>query len=140
MIAVQYVFNSHLDSTRYFINSLQKIEFDKTNDNESKLAERWDLALNKHKNQKNYIVSLDSLTVTGFLIVIVLVFIHLLMPFYGPSNFNIGVIIYIVAIVLFIWLIISFIVVSKAYMNIKSIKIEFKEITKQHNILKQYKE
>ncbi|SSC10462.1 DUF2207 domain-containing protein [thiotrophic endosymbiont of Bathymodiolus puteoserpentis (Logatchev)] len=134
---VQYLFTNHQTHLKDFITSLVKIDFDKDNKYDSQLEEQWESAVTECRKH-TYFINPNNSILVGFLLIISLVFIFLLNIV--VSNFvNMDIILFIMccifAIVLFIWLIANLLILRLMFKKESTIKAEFDEIEKQHQLV-----
>lgn len=134
---VQYLFTNHQTHLKDFITSLVKIDFDKDNRYDSQLEEQWESAVTECRKH-TYFINPNGSILFGFFLIISLVLIFLLNIV--VSNFvNIDIILFIVccifAIVLLMWLIANVLILKLMFKKESTIKAEFDEIEKQHQLV-----
>ncbi|CAC9586033.1 hypothetical protein [uncultured Gammaproteobacteria bacterium] len=134
---VQYLFTNHQTHLKDFITSLVKIDFDKDNKYDSQLEEQWESVVTECRKH-TYFINPNGSILFGFFLIISLVLIFLLNIV--VSNFvNIDIILFIVccifAIVLLMWLIANVLILKLMFKKESTIKAEFDEIEKQHQLV-----
>ncbi|VVH57840.1 hypothetical protein BSPCLSOX_1643 [uncultured Gammaproteobacteria bacterium] len=134
---IQYLFTNHHAHLKDFIASLVKIDFDKNNQYDLELEAQWESAVTECRKHTYFINPNDSI-LFGFFLIINLVFIFLLNIVI--SNFvNIDKILFVAccifAIALLIWLILNLWTLRRMFKKESTIKAEFDEIEKQHQLV-----
>lgn len=135
---VQYLFINHKTHLKDFIASLKEISFNEKNNFDRVLSERWELAIVTVKKHTHLINPNYSILV-GLFIIILLVSVYIAVAL---SVFNIVVnidwikiIIFIIAVLLFSWLILNSLILIQIFKKEASIKFELNSIDKQHQLV-----
>ncbi|SSC08278.1 hypothetical protein BTURTLESOX_424 [bacterium endosymbiont of Bathymodiolus sp. 5 South] len=137
---IQYLFTNHHAHLKDFIASLVKIDFDKNNQYDLKLEAQWESAITECRKH-TYFINPNNSILFGFFLIINLVFIFLLnIVISNFANFaNIDKILFfaccIFAIALLIWLILNLRTLERMFKKESTIKAEFDEIEKQHQLV-----
>ncbi len=134
LATVQYIFTNHQKHLKDFIASLKSVEFDKDNEYDLKLERQWENAINSCKRH-TYLINPNYSILFGLIIIFFLVFTYLLT--YLPYIFIVDFIKWMVfgtGVALFVWLILVFFTLIQIDKKQKSIKLEFDEIEKRHQL------
>jgi amino acid transporter len=136
---VQYLFSNHQAHLKDFISSLKKIDFNRGNKYDSELEQRWESALTNCKKHTYFINPNESILI-GFIIIVCLagVYILALNPFSDffeiKSNWLYWLIV-LISVILFSWLIANIMILNQIFKKESSIKSEFHDIEKQHQMV-----
>jgi amino acid transporter len=136
---IQYLFSNHQIHLKDFISSLKKISFDETNEYDSELERQWESALTNCK-QHTYFLNPNESILIGFIIIICLVGIYILALnpfsyFFDVSPNWLHWFIVLISVILFSWLIVNIRTLNQIFKKEDSIKSEFHDIEKQHQLV-----
>jgi hypothetical protein len=137
---IQYLFTNHQAHLKDFIASLVKIDFDKNNQYDLELEAQWESAVTECRKH-TYFINPNNSILIGFFLIIGLVLIFLLnIVISNFANFaNIDKFLFIVCciftIVLLAWLIANLLILNLMFKKESTIKAEFDEIEKQHQLV-----
>lgn len=135
---IQYLFVNHQTHLKDFIASLKEIRFNETNHFDRALAKRWELAIVTAKKH-TYLINPNYSILFGLLIIILLVSVYIavaLSVFNMAVNIDwIKIIIFIIAVLLFSWLILNSLILMQMFKKEASVKSIFGEIDKQHQLV-----
>jgi hypothetical protein len=132
---IQYLFTNHQNTLKDILSNLKKIEFKKNNGVDNALEAKWERVIHNCK-EHTYVIHPNKLIGVGFFIIlsVSLLFNYVLfavnIPYFSPS-----VILKIITGFFTSFLIIGSVLIYQIFSKESSIKKEFKNIEKQHNMV-----
>jgi hypothetical protein len=132
---IQYLFTNHQNTLKGILSNLKKIEFKKNNGVDNALEAKWEQVVRNCK-EHTYIIGPNKLIGVGFFIILCIALLFNCVLFeINASYFSFSGALRFISVVFTLFLIVSSFLIYQIFSKELSIKKEFKNIERQHNMV-----